>query len=98
MASTSNPSSWSGKVADLLPTYPDTTWLWTDRILSVRSAIAVVVVLLLLQWRDKALMTEVTKMEGGRWKRADLLRERRTMVVNMVWEGETGGTSSDTKR
>jgi hypothetical protein len=31
MASTSKPRSWSGNVADLLPTYPDTTWLWTER-------------------------------------------------------------------
>lgn len=28
--STSNPSNWSGNIAALLPTYPDTTWLWND--------------------------------------------------------------------
>ena len=33
MASTSNPSNCSGNVADLFPTYPDTTWLWIDKIL-----------------------------------------------------------------
>ena len=34
MASTSKPKSCNGKVADLLPTYPDTTWLWIDKTLS----------------------------------------------------------------
>ena len=33
MASTSNPSNCKGNVADLFPTYPETTWLWIDKIL-----------------------------------------------------------------
>ena len=43
-ASTSKPRSCRGKVALLFPTYPDTTWLWTDKTRFVLSSSIIVVV------------------------------------------------------